>query len=97
MEGQGKDQKCGKCGARETQRGKEIKTFGMLCLLLLWLLQAHSGGLEENSDGWRFLLKAVMEAMRAGGGLEELMVGTSQKRHVSVSSGEDTAVIEQKW
>ncbi|RMB92169.1 hypothetical protein DUI87_31280 [Hirundo rustica rustica] len=34
---------------------------------LLELLQALSGGLEENADGWRFLLKAVMEAVRAGG------------------------------
>lgn len=44
-----------------------MKMFGILWFLLLWLLQAHSGGLEENNDGWRFLLMAMMEKMRAGG------------------------------
>lgn len=49
------------------------------CLLFLWLLQAQSRELEEYGGGWRFLLKAVKEAVRDGGGVEELMVGTSQK------------------
>ena len=70
--------------------------FGILWFLLLWLLQAHSGGLEEDNDGWRFLLMAMMETMRAGGGLEDCVVGISQKQDVSVSSEEDTVVIEQK-
>ena len=39
---------------------------------------------------------AVMETMRAGGGLEERVVRINQKQDVSVSSGEDTVVIEQK-
>ncbi|GAB0197892.1 growth arrest-specific protein 7 [Grus japonensis] len=47
-------------------RHREVKMFGTL-----WFLQAHSGGLAENSDDWRFLLMAMMETMRAGGGLEE--------------------------
>lgn len=38
----------------------------------------------------------VLETMRAGEGLEEYVVGVSQKQHVSVSSGEVTVVIEQK-
>lgn len=35
---------------------------------------------------------AMMETMRAGGGLGECMVGISQKQDVSVNSGEDTVV-----
>lgn len=39
---------------------------------------------------------ALMETMRAGGGLGKCMVGISQKQDVSVSSREDTVAIEQK-
>lgn len=56
--------------------------FGILWFLLLRLLQAHGGELEENNDGWRFLLMAVMETTRAGGELEESVAGLIQKQGV---------------
>lgn len=74
------------------ERHGEVKVFGTLWFLLLWLLQAHSGGLEvpmvagcSCKDG----------TMRARGGLE-CVVGISQKQDVFVSFGEDTVLIEQK-
>ena len=69
------------------ERHREVKRFGILLFLLLWLLQAHSGGLEENNNGWSFLLMAMMETMRVGGGLEECVVGISLKQDVSLSCG----------
>lgn len=56
------------------KRQGEVKMFGTH-----WFLQAHSGGLEENNGGWRFLRMAAMERMRAGAGLEECVIGISQK------------------
>lgn len=53
---------------RGRHRELEIKIFGILLFTASVADESPpSGGLEENSDGWRFLLKAVMEAMRAGG------------------------------
>lgn len=63
------------------ERHRDVKMFGTL-----WFLQAHGGGLEENNDGWRFLLMAVVEAMRAGEGLQECVTGIIQKQDVSVTS-----------
>lgn len=42
------------------------------------------------------LLLEMVGTVRARGGLEKRVVGISQKQEVSVSSGEDTVVIEQE-
>lgn len=68
--------------------------FGILRFLLLWLLQAHSGGLEENrlefpandsdrnNESWRRTRRACSK--------------DKTETNMFLSSGDDTVVIEQK-